>query len=114
MSGTKGNMATATEPTLGSLAAAWEGFADLAGVAAASATGMLDGLERAAVVSRLRSSTDRRRVTVSLTPSGRMQIERKHLDIDAKRREFFADLDSTEREQTERTLRRLATLIGEL
>lgn len=89
-------------------------LADLAGVAAASATGMLDGLERASIVSRSRSSSDRRCVTVALTAAGRDQIERKHRDIDAKRRQFFAELAPSEREQTERTLRRLATLIGEL
>jgi DNA-binding MarR family transcriptional regulator len=86
-------------------------LAEYAGVTAASATGALDALEDAGVVDRTRPLHDRRHVTISLTAAGREQVERKHLDLDGKRRLFFATLAPAEREQAERTLRHLADLI---
>lgn len=89
-------------------------LAEFAGVTAASATGALDALHDAGVVKRTRPQHDRRHVTISLTTAGRKQVERKHLDLDGKRRVFFATLAPEEREQAERTLRHLAALIEEL
>jgi len=89
-------------------------LAEYAGVTAASATGALDGLQDAGVVERTRTGQDRRQVTISLTDAGREQLEHKHLDLDGKRRVFFATLAPEEREQAERTLRHLAELIEEL
>jgi DNA-binding MarR family transcriptional regulator len=89
-------------------------LAELAGVTAATATGTLDALHATGVVARTRPDHDRRSVAVSLTAAGREQVERKHLDLDGKRRAFFATLAQDEREQAERTLRHLALLIEEL
>jgi DNA-binding MarR family transcriptional regulator len=89
-------------------------LAELAGVTAATATGTLDGLHAAGVVERARPDDDRRRVTISLTVEGREQAERKHRDLDRKRRLFFASLAEDERVQAERTLRHLADLIEQL
>jgi DNA-binding MarR family transcriptional regulator len=89
-------------------------LAEMAGIAPASATQILDGLERAGIVERSRSSGDRRTVTITLTAEGRHQVERKRRSIADRRRRFFDSFPAEERAQTERLLRHLTKVIGEL
>jgi MarR family transcriptional regulator, organic hydroperoxide resistance regulator len=89
-------------------------LAELAGVAAPTATRMLDGLARAGVVERRPSSSDRRVVEIFLTDEGRRIVRRKRSRIAAKRRELHDSLAPGERAQAERLLGRLADLMDEL
>ena len=85
-----------------------------AGVAAPTATRMLDHLERAGIVRRAHSTRDRRVVTVTLTTQGHQLLARKRAQVAEKRRALHDSLTSSEREQAERLLRRLAGLIEDL
>jgi DNA-binding MarR family transcriptional regulator len=89
-------------------------LAGIAGIAAASASQMLDRLERAGVVERSRPPGDRRTVMIILTAEGRGLVERKHRQIADQRRRFFASFPAEERAQTERLLRQLARVIDGL
>ena len=89
-------------------------LADAAAVTTPTATRMLDGLVRAGIAGRRRSTSDRRVVTVRLTPKGRRLMKRKEAVVDAKRRALFASLSPSERPQVERLLRRLAGVIEDL
>ena len=89
-------------------------LAELAGVAAPTATRMLDGLVRAGIVERRPSSSDRRVVEIALTEEGKRIVRRKRSRIAAKRRALYDSLEPDEREQAERLLLRLAGLIEEL
>ena len=89
-------------------------LAERFGIAPASATQMLDSLERVGIIERERSERDRRTVTITLTAEGRRMFERKRRALAAQRRRFFEDLEPEERSSTERVLRHLAQLIGEL
>ena len=89
-------------------------LAELAGVAAPTATRMLDGLVRAGIVERRPSSTDRRVVEIFLTDEGRRIVRRKRAGIAAKRRSLYDSLAADERAQAERLLHRLADLMEEL
>jgi DNA-binding MarR family transcriptional regulator len=89
-------------------------LAEIAGIAAASATQMLDRLEQAGVIERSHSPGDRRVVTITLTEEGRRQIERKRRRIAGQRRRFFDSFPPEERRQTERLLRHLAQVISEI
>jgi DNA-binding MarR family transcriptional regulator len=51
-------------------------IADAVGVSRATITGLLDGLERDALIKRVDHPEDRRRITVTLTPAGRRLLER--------------------------------------
>lgn len=85
-----------------------------AGVAAPTATRMLRHLERTGVVRREPSTRDRRVVTVSLTALGKRLLDRKRAAVTEKRQELYESLSASEREQSERLLRRLADLIEQL
>lgn len=89
-------------------------LAESAAIAAPTATRFLDALERAGLVRRERSTTDRRTVLVSLTPEGRKRLARKHRRLVRRRRRLYERLAPEEREQSERLLRHLAELIGQL
>jgi MarR family transcriptional regulator, organic hydroperoxide resistance regulator len=89
-------------------------LAELAGVSAPTATRLVDGLERAGLVRRRRSEEDRRTVLVSITSAGRTQYRRRQRQIAERRRQLYERLDPAERAQSERLLRHLAELIGEL
>ncbi|HTZ87688.1 MAG TPA: MarR family transcriptional regulator [Solirubrobacteraceae bacterium] len=89
-------------------------LAELAGVAAPTATRFVDGLERAGVVRRERSREDRRTVVISLTATGQERLKRKERQLARRRRLLYERLDPAERAQSERLLRHLAELIGEL
>jgi DNA-binding MarR family transcriptional regulator len=89
-------------------------LAELAGVAAPTATRLLDGLERSGLLLRERSQRDRRSVLVTLTPDGRRRLLAKRRQLAARRRRLYERLDPEERGQSERLLRHLAELIEQL
>jgi MarR family transcriptional regulator, organic hydroperoxide resistance regulator len=97
---------TADELTVGELAEA-------AGVAAPTATRMLDCLARDGVVTRRHSETDRRSVLVTLTPSGAEAVEAAHDHAEAFRRRVFERLEPEERERAAALLARLAEILEE-
>lgn len=88
--------------------------AEAAGVAAPTATRMLDSLERAGTVRRSHSSTDRRVVEVALTDEGRRLVRKKRRAVERLRRAMFESLDPEEREHAERLLMRLADAMDEV
>ncbi len=87
--------------------------AEAAGVAAPTATRMLDGLTRDGVVERRRCPEDRRVVNVTLTEHGRALVQAKREAVSEKRREIYAGLDPVERERAAGLLERLAEAIDE-
>lgn len=89
-------------------------LAERAGIAGPTATRVIDGLERSGDVSRQRSKQDRRTVLVSLTARGRQRLSFKRREIAQRRAQFYEQLDPDEREQSERLLRHLAELVGQL
>jgi MarR family transcriptional regulator, organic hydroperoxide resistance regulator len=88
-------------------------LAEAAGVAAPTATRMLDCLERDGHVSRRHSDEDRRSVLVSLTPSGRVAVEAAHEQVSAWRRRIFESLEPEEREHAAALLTRLSDAMEE-
>lgn len=89
-------------------------LAESAGIAAPTATRFIDAFERAGIVRRERSPEDRRTVLVSLTRTGEKSLARKHEQLMTRRRRLYDGLAPDEREQSERLLRHLAELIGQL
>jgi DNA-binding MarR family transcriptional regulator len=98
----------AAEPaqTIRALAAA-------AGVAAPTATRMLDGLERGGYVTRATDVNDRRCVVVDLTPAGRAALDVTSRALHANRRRISSSLPDEDRAQAARLLRRLAQIVEE-
>jgi DNA-binding MarR family transcriptional regulator len=89
-------------------------LAECAGIAAPTATRLVDGLERAGVVRRERSRRDRRSVLVSLTDAGRERLAAKHRQLAERRQVLYDSLEPEERESSERLLRHLARIIDQL
>lgn len=89
-------------------------LADSAGIAGPTATRVIDGLERGGDVRRQRSTEDRRTVLVSLTARGRRRLAKKRRQLENRRAHLYEQLDPDEREQSERLLRHLAELVGQL
>jgi len=102
------------EPLAADGAARLGELAEAAGVAAPTASRMIDSLERDGLVRRGTAGDDRRAVAVELTARGRELYERKRAAIEAKRMEIFGSLSATEREQAVHLLGRMAELIEEL
>ena len=88
-------------------------LAEAAGVAAPTATRMLDCLARDGYVERRHSESDRRSVLVSLTPHGRAAAEAAHEHVSAWRARVFESLEPEEREQAARLLSRLSQVLEE-
>src|SRR3954451_19722438 len=82
-----------------------------AGVSAPTATRMLSGLERAALVARRSCTRDRRVVRIALTVEGAERMARKREGIQARHEELFRSLEPGERAQAARLLERLAAAI---
>src|SRR3954451_2277908 len=82
-----------------------------AGVSPPTATRMLTGLERGALVERRSCTRDRRVVRVALTAEGAERMVRKRARIRARHEELFRSLESGERAQAARLLERLAAAI---
>jgi MarR family transcriptional regulator, organic hydroperoxide resistance regulator len=89
-------------------------LAESAGIAPPTATRIVDGLEKAGIVRRDRSRTDRRTVLVSLTAAGQRQVASKRAELADRRRRLYENLEPDERIQSERLLRHLAELIAQL
>ncbi len=88
-------------------------LADAAGVAAPTATRMLDCLAREGRIERRHSETDRRAVLVSLTPAGREAVAAAHQQVEAFRRRVFESLGPAEREHAAVLLARLSDILEE-
>ena len=88
-------------------------LAEGAGVAAPTATRMLDCLERDGHVTRRHSESDRRSVLIALTPSGRDAVDAAHEQVTAWRRRVFEALEPAEREQAAALLIRLSRVMEE-
>jgi DNA-binding MarR family transcriptional regulator len=89
-------------------------LADKASIAPATATRILDALERRGIVCRERSEQDGRAVTVTLTPTGRDALTVQDGWFRGRQRAFYASLPSDEQELAPDLLIRLAALIDEL
>ena len=85
-----------------------------AGITASTATRILDALERRGIITRQRSSHDRRGVTVTLTGFGRDALGNQDGWLRGRQRAFYASLPEVERELAPDLLTRLAALIDEL
>jgi DNA-binding MarR family transcriptional regulator len=86
-------------------------LAEAAGVAAPTATRMLDCLERDGFVARRHSESDRRAVLVSLTPPGRNAVEAAYERVSLWRRRVFESLEPEEREHAAALLARLSDIL---
>jgi MarR family transcriptional regulator, organic hydroperoxide resistance regulator len=89
-------------------------LADEAGVAAPTATKMLDGLVRAGLVERASAPHDRRVVLIRLTGAGHEALAAKRERVKAVRAEIHAQLSETERNHAAALLRRLAGIVEDL
>jgi DNA-binding MarR family transcriptional regulator len=90
-------------------------LAEAADVASPTATRMLDGLVRRGLAERTRPANgDRRRVEITLTPSGRKLVAAKRERIAQAREEVFHRLSPSEREAAARLLHSLAAAIDDL
>jgi DNA-binding MarR family transcriptional regulator len=98
----------------GRRAARVQELAATAGVAASTATRILDALERRGIVQRARSSEDRRAVAVSLTKFGERALQAQEEWLRGRQRAFYASLPAAEQELAPDLLIRLAELIDEL
>src|SRR3954468_18001584 len=85
-----------------------------ANVSPPTATRMLSGLERSAVVERRTCTRDRRVVRVALTADGAERMARKRERIRARHEELYSSLEPGERAQPARVLERLAAAIEAL
>jgi DNA-binding MarR family transcriptional regulator len=82
-----------------------------AGVSAPTATRMLAGLEREALVERRGCTRDRRVVRVGLTAEGAERMTRKRERMQARHEDLYRSLEPRERAQAARLLERLAAAI---
>jgi DNA-binding MarR family transcriptional regulator len=79
-----------------------------------TATRILDGLTRSALVRRQHSQRDRREVRISLTPEGRAAVAAKLERMEQARRQTFEQLSPEEREHATRFLGLMSNVIGRL
>jgi DNA-binding MarR family transcriptional regulator len=89
-------------------------LAELAGVAAPTATRMLDCLEREGLVTRAHAIHDRRVVTVGLTATGERVLADKIDAVRARQRELFEELSPAEREQGAALMHKLSDIVDRL
>jgi DNA-binding MarR family transcriptional regulator len=76
-----------------------------------SVTQMLDALQERGLVARTRSETDRRSVTVELTPTGRRRAEARRKVVRAELERTFANLPAGDYPAGAEVLRRLAAFL---
>ncbi|HVV29317.1 MAG TPA: MarR family transcriptional regulator [Mycobacteriales bacterium] len=76
-------------------------------------TTVLDTLERRGLIRRQQHPSDRRKVTLSLTRSGRALVPKVHRELDRFEQALLAALRPTERRTLDRLLRRLCIHLDE-
>lgn len=86
-------------------------LAEAEGISAPSLSGHVDRLEAAGLLRRVRSSDDRRRVGLELTPDGRAILKRVRARRTTWLAERLARLPDEEREKVERALPALHALL---
>ena len=84
-------------------------FAERANVTRATITGLLDGLEREALVKRLPHPVDRRRLYIHLADKGRELISKMLPDHFYRTSAMMANLNATEKKQFIKLLSKLRT-----
>lgn len=84
-------------------------LARLAGIAAPTATRMVDGLEARGLVTRRRDPDDGRAVLIALTAEGEDALRERRAQLLARRRAMFALLTPSERRAAARVLSRLTS-----
>jgi DNA-binding MarR family transcriptional regulator len=89
-------------------------LAEEAGIAAPTATKMLDGLVRDGYVTRTTAPHDRRVVLIALTGKGDQALAERRARVAAARRRIHAQLTPAEREQASALLHRLAEVVEDL
>jgi DNA-binding MarR family transcriptional regulator len=89
-------------------------LAEAAGIAASTATRILDALERNGIVRRGRDDQDRRAVTVSLTPLGRRRLAAHRSWIQEQEIALYEGMGADQRSVAADLLLRLAELSEKL
>ena len=84
-----------------------------AGVAAPTATRMLDALVRDGLVTRRPSEQDRRAVLIALTADGRTAVEEAARRVEGARAKVRDQLSPREQDEAAALLRRLAAIVDE-
>ena len=84
-------------------------LAQQAGVSRATVTGLIDGLEREALVARQADASDRRALRICLTPRGRQVAQAVFAQHGHWIASLFGALDAAERTQLARLLDKVAT-----
>jgi DNA-binding MarR family transcriptional regulator len=77
-----------------------------------TASTLVDKLVRDGLVARARSTRDRRRIDLSLTPEGRQRLDGLSTTLEARTVDRFAALPAPEREQILWALERLVDVLG--
>jgi len=75
-------------------------------------TQILDRLERAELVARAADPSDRRKVIVALTTSGRRTAERAHARYSAEREQLLSGLSAVEVDRVDQAVHRLLEVLG--
>jgi DNA-binding MarR family transcriptional regulator len=80
----------------------------------ASVTAMIDHLEERGLVERRRDTLDRRQCWISLTDTGRKEVEEQERHWRAKMETMFADINAKEIAAAVKVLDRVAALMGSM
>jgi DNA-binding MarR family transcriptional regulator len=88
------------------------GVARQVSLSQATVTNIIDRLETRGLVQRVRSSQDKRKVTVSITESGQELLDKKPTFLQEKFIREFVQLQQWEQLQILSSLQRVATMMG--
>jgi MarR family transcriptional regulator, organic hydroperoxide resistance regulator len=89
-------------------------IAEAARLSPGSVTGMLDDLERAGIVTRIRSAEDRRRVLVTLTDHGRTVLGKKRRRWAKRWDDAMADVPERDLVAAADVMRRIGAMLDQL
>jgi DNA-binding MarR family transcriptional regulator len=87
-------------------------LADRLGIVQSRMVALIDGLEALQLVTRIRSSADRRSYRLALTDSGRERLAELRRIAEANESELTASLDARQRDELFDLLRTLANSLG--